>query len=126
MIVLDTNIIMEILEQRSLHQSVGQAIAAHGSKARISLSTVTVSTVFYLAERHKISIKRTEALVVRYDYIDVLSRDVLWALDHYQQKDFEDALQIAAALREGCKTFMTLDKKLANKYGKHLNIQLIQ
>ena len=39
-------------------------------------------------------------------------------LEHYAGKDFEDALQIAAANRAGATTFLKLDARLAKKYQK--------
>jgi predicted nucleic-acid-binding protein len=126
MIALDTNAVMEILAARKRQGNIQAAIAHHSSKNDLALSSLTVSNLFYLAEKHKIPMARTEILISSYKFYDVQARDVIWALKQYGGKDFEDALQVAAALREGCKTFITIDKKLATKYGKYLNIQLIQ
>ena len=126
MIALDANAVMEILVERNRQGNIQTAVAQYSSNTDLGISSLTASHIFYLAEQQKIPIARAEALISTYRFYDVQASDVIWALKQYGGKDFEDALQIAAALREGCKTFITLDKKLATKYGKYLNIQLIQ
>lgn len=127
MIVLDANVVMEILDQRRQYQAVLKALAAHRHQnAPAALSTLTVSHVFYLAEKAHIPLDQAEALLASYKTFGVLPEDVAWALDHYKQDDFEDALQVAAALREGCTSFMTLDQSLAEKHRRYLPIELIR
>ncbi len=126
MIVLDSNLLLELLEIRRFYTKVVDSLHGYIDKGiNFSISTLTVSNTFYLAERHKIRTDRVEKLIENYIIFDVLSNDVAWALDHYKGKDFEDALQIAAAIREKCTTFLTLDASLAKKYGKFLNIEFI-
>lgn len=126
MIALDANILLEILEERRFYtQVVSKLEDLATTDVNLAISTLVVSHVFYLAERHKLPTVRTEALISRYKVFDVLREDVAWALRHYAGKDFEDALQVAAARREKCSAFVTLDKELATKYSKFLNIELI-
>lgn len=127
MLVIDTNILLEILMQRQSYDSVVASLKRHSLQdIKLGISALTISNVFYLAERHKIPTSRTEQLIADYKVFDVLSDDVDWALAHYKGKDFEDALQIAAALRQKCTVFLTLDILLAKKYGKFLTIELIR
>jgi predicted nucleic acid-binding protein len=126
MIILDANVVLEILERRPAFSAVQSVIASYGAGLPIAISTLTVSHIFYLAERDKIPTQETEELIAQYEVIDVIANDVAWALKRYRQKDFEDALQVAAAIRRGCTNFVTLDAGLAKKYRKHLNIALIQ
>lgn len=126
MIAVDANILQELLENRSRVAKVQDAIAKYASNGGyFVVSTLSVSHVFYLAEAHKISMKRVEELVEKYKLYSVEAVDVEWALAHYGGKDFEDALQVAATLREKCTVFITLDAPLAKKYSKFLNIELI-
>jgi predicted nucleic acid-binding protein len=125
MIVLDTNIIMEILEKRRYLAEVLRTLATYG-KQPIAISTLTLSNVFYLVEKHPDAVVIAEKILKTYKVIGVLPEDATWAYAHYQGKDFEDALQIAAALREGCTTFLTIDSPLAKKYASlPLEIKLI-
>jgi predicted nucleic acid-binding protein len=126
MIAVDANVILEILEERRLYDAAVMALERFGgTDVDLAVSTLTVSHVFYLAERHKLPMNRAEAVISKYKIFDVLKEDVRWALRYYKGKDFEDALQVAAALREKCSAFLTLDAGLAKKYAKYLNIELV-
>ncbi|MES2971652.1 MAG: PIN domain-containing protein [Patescibacteria group bacterium] len=123
MILLDTNILLEILENRRKHDAVTRAIA--NSSQPFAITVLTISDVFYIAERNKLDFGKVENLIKSHQYIDVVSADVDWALAYYKGKDFEDALQVAAALRKKCTAFMTIDSSLAKKYNKFLAVDLI-
>ena len=126
MLVLDANILLEILEERTFYNGVVSALEKYAEQGvSFGISTLSVSNTFYLAEKHKISTERVEWLIENYKIFSVLPTDVDWALAHYKGQDFEDAIQIAAALREKCSVFMTLDSSLAKKYRKFLNIRLV-
>lgn len=125
MVVLDTNIILEILDKRPKWQQVRAALQAHQAE-EIAVTILTLCTVLYVAERHgKQKLPLVEKLLKSFKVIDDTVEDAAWAYNHYKQDDFEDALQAAAAIREGCSTFITLDKDLAKKYRTHLSIELI-
>jgi len=126
-IAADANILLELLENRKRSEQVYGAIVATRAQGHVlSISTLSLSHAFYLAEAHKVPMSRVERLTKEYKLYDVIVSDAHWALDHYKGKDFEDALQIAAAIREKCSMFMTLDASLAKKYSKYLNIKLIK
>jgi predicted nucleic acid-binding protein len=125
-IVLDANVLLEILEQRSYYDDVIVVLEKQAKRGSdFAVSTLTVSNTFYLAERHKIPTKRVEQLVESYKILSVLPDDVSWALAHYKGADFEDALQIAVSLREKSENFLTIDEQLTKKYSKFLAIELI-
>lgn len=48
--------------------------------------------------------------------LPLLPEDVAWAYENIRDEDFEDALQLAVAVRTGCETFVTFDKHLAKTY----------
>ncbi len=125
MIVIDANIALEILELRRFYEAVLKRLAQHQDE-QIAVSSLTVSTAFYLAERHKIPLGRVETFFEPCKIFSVTDVDVLWALAHYRGNDFEDALQVAAAIREQCDLFLTLDAGIAKKHGELLNIMLIR
>jgi predicted nucleic acid-binding protein len=123
-IVVDTNIVVEILEKRSKLSSVIDYLKQHQDE-EIAVSTLTLSNVFYLLESHKIDVSTVEPLLQSYKIIPVTSEDAEWAFAHYKGVDFEDALQVAAARREACSAFVTIDKQLAKKYDVFLPVKLI-
>ena len=124
MIILDTNVIMEILEKRNRQLAVIELLQQYGGE-EIAVTTLTLSSVFYLVESHKTAVNIAEQLLKTYKVVAVTSEDAGWAFAHYNGKDFEDALQIAAALREKCTAFLTIDAMLARKYSKFLDIKLV-
>jgi predicted nucleic acid-binding protein len=124
-IVLDSNILLEILERRRHYDAVIEALTALGAGELLAITTLTVSNVFYIAEKDKIGFSNIEKMIQIYRHLGVTGADVAWALAHYKGRDFEDALQVASAIREKCTAFMTLDSALAKKYGKFLEVQLI-
>jgi predicted nucleic acid-binding protein len=124
MIVVDTNIVVEILEKRSRLPAVLEYLKQNQNE-EVAISTLTLSNVFYLLESHKVDIPTAEHLLRSYKVIPVTDKDADWAFAHYKGIDFEDALQVAAARREACIAFVTIDKKLAKKYGTFLPIELI-
>lgn len=116
---------MEILEKRIRLPAVIHALNQSRSQD-VAVTTLTLSNVFYLVERAKGDVATADRLLKTYQTVGVNKPDAQWAFDHYNGKDFEDALQIAAAIREKCSLFMTLDASLTQKYSKKLNIQLIR
>jgi predicted nucleic acid-binding protein len=124
MIVLDTNVVLEILEKRGRLQAVAHTLNRYKDDVS-AVSTLTLSNVFYLVEKHKNAVTVAEELLKTYRIIGVAPEDAAWAFARYNGKDFEDALQVAAAMREKCSAFLTIDAHLARKYGKLLNVELI-
>ena len=50
-------------------------------------------------------------------FVQTLSgADFEWAFNNARNGDFEDALQLAVAIRSGCEEFFTFDKKLYEAY----------
>jgi predicted nucleic acid-binding protein len=124
MIVVDTNIVVEILEKRSKLLAVLEYLKRNQDE-EVAISTLTLSDVFYLLESHKVDLSIAEPLLQSYKIISVTGEDAGWAFAHYKGIDFEDALQVAAARREACTAFVTIDKKLAKKYDAFLQVKLI-
>lgn len=124
MIVVDTNIVVEILEKRSKLPAVLDYLK-HNQDEEVAISTLTLSNVFYLLESHEVDVSIVEPLLQSYKIISVTAEDADWAFTHYRGVDFEDALQVAAARREACTAFVTIDKKLVKKYDAFLPVKLI-
>jgi predicted nucleic acid-binding protein len=124
MIALDTNIIVEILAKRSKLPAVLNYLRQNQDE-EVAISTLTLSNVFYLLESHKVDVSTVEPLLRSYKIISVTAEDADWAFTYYKGRDFEDALQVAAARREVCSAFVTIDKQLAKKYDAFLPVKLI-
>lgn len=122
MTCFDANILLEIILKRGKSAKCLQQIRM---AREASITALTVNLVMYYAEREGLNLKTTEQFLRQFFWLPLTESDINWAFQNYQAKDHEDALQIACALRENCKRFVTLDKALAKKYAKNIPIDLL-
>lgn len=113
LVFVDANIIIEIIEQRKNHAAAVKLVRENPSK--LCISVLTCHIVMYVCSR-KIDPEVILNFLKDFVIIDSTHEDVLWAEQRRLSNDFEDALQIAAAIRSGCNQFVTFDKELAKKY----------
>lgn len=121
MIVLDTSIVLETLERRTHYEQVVQFLEANKTNV-VAVSPLTLSNIFYLIGNNKTHQLTAEKLLNSFKILGVDDIDASWAFDNYDGSDFEDALQVASAIRNKASVFVAIDKVLANKYGKYLKI----
>jgi predicted nucleic acid-binding protein len=79
----------------------------------------------YYAEGKHLDLFAVERSLCDFVWLGAVEADVTWAFQHFAGKDFEDALQVAIANREGCKRFITLDRALAKKYTPAMPVELL-
>ena len=65
-----------------------------------------------------------EGVIRENKLLTLIPEDYEWALVNEKKKDFEDALQMAVAIRAGCEAFVTLDSDLAKAYAG-LSIKIV-
>jgi predicted nucleic acid-binding protein len=119
---VDTNVLMEILFARLRMQA---AIEALDAESELATSILSLSTTFYYVERDNYSKAATHAFFKGYQILDMNEADYNWAAQN-DQGDFEDALQVACAMRHGCKKLITLDADLAKRHNKHIAVKLVK
>ncbi len=124
-VFLDTNVVMEVLFQRGKRADLQKLVMSLPDRTYLAISVLTVGTVFYYAERAKIAKTRVHDLLSEFIILDMGAEDYDWAVDN-DQNDFEDALQVACALRHDCSKLITLDKGLAKNHRKHIVTKLVQ
>jgi len=124
MICLDANVALEVVLKRLRYKACEQFLDT--SEEEKALSTLTLDLVMFFAEKNKAGLKPIKAFLDGFTWLPITEADAHWAFAHYQEKDFEDGLQVACALREGCDTFVTLDGGLAKKYADKIQIELIR
>jgi predicted nucleic acid-binding protein len=66
--------------------------------------------------RKRVDINIIEKFLLDYKILSLSEEDVKWAMTNRRNADFEDALQIAIAIRNGCTEFITLDRELYEAY----------
>jgi predicted nucleic acid-binding protein len=108
----DANILLELVENRQSYAAAYDAVAG-AEHPYISTLSVHIFMYFeYAAYDTKYLIDFLNAFTIA----DLTQADTMWAFANCRGNDFEDALQIAVALRNGCDEFVTLDKSLAHAY----------
>ena len=112
-IFLDTNILLEILLNRKGDTIARDYLAKHAGSLHISALTAHLVTHFGI-EFVDLSVLK---IFLNDYYIEALTdQDFEWAFLNARDSDFEDALQLAVAIRTGCRVFATFDKSLYETY----------
>lgn len=123
MICYDSSVLADMMLARPTAEISHAYFTQHSGQ--VAASIMSLQFLMYYAEKHHINmqaIRKASNLII---WLPTTEEDMQWAFDNYQGSDYEDALQIAVALREGCTRFITRDKKLARKYGDKIKITLI-
>lgn len=123
-IFLDANILMEVFFERQKLQAVRTKLASMKGAFDLSTSILVVSILFYYAEKHKVDKQAVHKFLTNYILLDVTAEDYEWAKQN-DTGDFEDALQMACAMRHDATHFVTLDKLLPKNYANHSEIKIV-
>jgi predicted nucleic acid-binding protein len=114
MVFLDANILLELsIANRANAEKVRSKLSSNNDYA---ISMLTVHLIWHFGRQAKIDDNLLDQLISTCTVVDLTEEDYLWARNYEEGYDFEDALQIACALRSGCTEIMTLDKNLAKRY----------
>lgn len=113
LVFLDANILLEIILGRKKETQSRQFIKANAGSLAISALTAHLVVHF--------GIKVVDLPVIRkfladYFVLEMTYMDFDWAFNNARNNDFEDALQLAIAIRNGCHQFVTLESSLYNTY----------
>ncbi len=115
MVFLDANILLEIiLRDRAKKDQVENYLTLVNEPTAISI--LSVHLIMYFGRKEKAEDKFLERTIRENEILTLLPEDYEWALKNEKRKDFEDALQVAVAVRTGCEKFITIDDKLAKAY----------
>lgn len=123
-VLLDVNAIMELHYGRRAWQEVLAAVAEDDENARHVVTILSVHILLHFVEKDKKSKREAFEFLQNYEVCDMNEADYMWATQN-DQGDFEDALQVACALRHGCKKLITLDADLAKRHNKHIAVRLV-
>ncbi len=100
-VLLDLNIVLDVLQKRKPHYAASAKIWAAVEEGRLegSVAAHSVTTLFYLLSQH---LEWAEAIAAIHDLVSVFSvakvdEAVIQNALSYGWKDFEDAVQMAAA-----------------------------
>jgi predicted nucleic acid-binding protein len=115
MILLDATILLEMLiVGRAKKEVVYQWMESNEEDFCITM--LSVHLVLYYGLKDKLTISEIKTFLADYPKIALLPEDYVAAMGFLNDKDHEDALQLAVAERVGCTGIVTLDKKFAHVY----------
>lgn len=121
---LDTNILLELLlPGRQKTKACEEYITSF--KGVVVISVLSVHIVHYFSKKQGHSIEQTNAFLSAFEVFALNRDDYAEALRIVSDNDLEGALQISVACKAECGIFLTLDKKLANRYSKNIKIELL-
>lgn len=119
---VDANVLLEVILRRARLATCENFLNNNKDKA---ISTLTLDLVMYFVERNKLDWKPVKVFLEGFIWLSIIDADAQWAFAQFRGDDFEDALQVACAIREGCNIFVTLDGALSKKYSDNIAISLL-
>lgn len=125
MVCLDANVVLELLLKREAHRQARQAIQT--AAGDLCITMLSVHIIVHFARKAGAEMSQIFELIDRVKVLDITATDYEWAKTNARNDDFEDALQLAAAIRSGCTTFITFDQLLNKTYHSlpQLKVQLV-
>lgn len=118
MIFLDANVVLEIVLKDRPHLEAALTYLEKSSEDT-AVSLLTVHLIMHFGRKQGIPDAILENIIGENELLSLTPDDYVWASLNGQGKDFEDALQVAVALRHKCTSFATLDKALARAYAQY-------
>jgi predicted nucleic acid-binding protein len=112
-IFLDANVLLEIILGRD-----NEAIARKTLETRqnnLFISSLTAHLVVHFG-KILVDLPVLRQFLSDYTILSLEGVDFEWAFTNLRNNDFEDALQIGVAIRNGCTDFLTFDKDLYKAY----------
>lgn len=120
-VFLDANVLLEILLGRRNETAARNVIEQHSEN--LFISSLTAHLVVHFGQAI-VDLPILRKFLSDYTILALDSADFEWAFVNMRNQDFEDALQLSVAIRNGCDKFLTLDKTLAKSYSDLLPIQI--
>jgi predicted nucleic acid-binding protein len=121
MLFLDANVLLEILLGRD-HEAIARRLIEeqHGA---IAISALTAQLVVHFGQSI-VGLPILRKFLADYTLLALDAPDFEWAFVNSRHQDYEDALQLAVAIRNGCTEFATFDKSLADAYSNLSSIRI--
>ncbi|HUC88099.1 MAG TPA: type II toxin-antitoxin system VapC family toxin [Candidatus Binatia bacterium] len=126
MVFLDANVILEItLKDRPHFDQAKQFLESVADDTAISM--LTAHLIMYFGRKAHVADELLESVINENELLPVTPEDYIWAVLNEQGNDFEDALQLAVSIRNGCSSFITFDKPLVESYSslKSISVKLL-
>ena len=123
-IFLDANIVLEIVLERQNQQLAINFLSKYSDN--LNISSLTAHLIIYFGQK-RVDLPVLRRFLEDYTVLSLDSVDFEWAFNNIRNNDFEDALQLSLAIRNGCNSFITFDKSLVDSYAnlRNISIQLL-
>lgn len=123
-IFLDANIVLEIVLERQNQQLAINFLSKYSDD--LNISSLTAHLIIYFGQK-RVDLPVLRRFLEDYTVLSLDSVDFEWAFNNIRNNDFEDALQLSVAIRNGCNSFITFDKSLVDSYAnlRNISIQLL-
>jgi predicted nucleic acid-binding protein len=112
-VFLDANILLEIVLSRD-NEGVARKFIERNSED-LYISALTAHLVVHFGKAI-VTLPVLRDFLADYTVLSLDNADFEWAFLNVRGVDFEDALQIAVAVRNGCNELVTFDKNLVKIY----------
>ena len=120
-VFLDANILLEIILERR-NQTIAKELLSK-KDVDLNISALSAHLIMYFGQK-KVDLQILRQFLGDYTILPLEAADFDWAFTNMRNNDFEDALQLAVAVRNGCANFITFDKPLVETYGSLKNISV--
>jgi predicted nucleic acid-binding protein len=112
-IFLDANVLLEIILGRENAALARRFLEKDG--AQLNISALTAHLVVHFGKQI-VELAVLRKFLADYNVLTLDTIDFEWAFNNIRNQDFEDALQLAVAIRNGCSKFITFDSNLTKAY----------
>ena len=119
-VFLDANVLLEILLARNKEAAARKLI--ENTRDNLYISALTAHLVVHFG-KSIVALPVLREFLADYIVLSLENADFEWAFTNIRGGDFEDALQIAVAIRNGCSQLVSFDKNLATAYKDLPSIQ---
>jgi predicted nucleic acid-binding protein len=123
MVFLDTNVVLEVILKDRPHFEEARKVLDTISEVT-AISILTAHLIMHFGRKAQIPDELLEGIINESELLSITAEDYVWAVLNERGKDFEDALQLATAIRNKCSSFITFDTKLTKSY-TDLRIKII-
>src|ERR1035438_5014189 len=96
---IDTNVLLEtVLKDRQYAEKAQEYISSRD----VIISPLTAHLFVYFGKKDGLKLDLLLEMLAKHRFTDFGTNEVIWAIKNHQSDDFEDSLQIACALLQGC------------------------